>query len=102
MSSAWAGRYPARAPTASPKLLTSTKLLASTKLLGRSQRMAKQVGTAGSGPRARYAVGVSPTIRTNVRTNVPRLENPTAQQTSVTLVELDRLVKSRGFEESRL
>ncbi len=33
---------------------------------------------------SRYSVGVSPTISLKVRLNVPRLENPTLKQMSVT------------------
>jgi len=59
--------------------------------------MAKHDGTGGSGPRLRHAVGVSPTTRTKVRVNVPRLEKPTAQHTSVTGMEV---VRSRCIARS--
>ena len=44
---------------------------ASPKLLGRSQAIAKQDGTGGSGPRRRYAEGGSPTMSRNTRLKVP-------------------------------
>jgi len=60
------------------------------KLLGRVHAFTKHDGTAGNGPRVRNSDGVSPTMSRNVRLNVPRLENPTSMQMSVTVRSLLR------------
>ncbi len=57
----------------------------------------KHPSAGGSGPRRRYTVGDSPTISRNVRLNVPRLPNPTAKHTSVTLLSV---LRSRNIARS--
>ncbi len=52
---------------------------------GRVHAIAKWVGTCTTrGCAARYSLGDWPTMSRNVRLKVPRLEKPTAMQTSVT------------------
>jgi hypothetical protein len=52
--------------------------------------MAKQVGTAMTSPRRRYAVGDSPTMRWKVLLKVPTLPKPTSKQMSVMLRSVQR------------